>query len=302
MPTISGAHRVANSSTPAGPIARGLEGVVSHATHLSEVDGENGRLVIRGYDIRELAGRVSFEEALHLLWFGELPTASQLERLKAELAKARHLPNEILAVLEGPARGASGMHALRMSTAMLTVDEPDDTDVSTEANWRRAVRITARMSALVAHHYRIHNNWPRFEPPDHLGVAAGFLYMLEGEEPDTPRVDALDAYMVAVIDHGLNASTFTARLIASTGSDMVSAIPGAIGALKGPLHGGVPGPVLDMMNAIAQPERAESWVREALARGERIMGFGHRVYRVRDPRAEVLSTAAERLIATQGGD
>lgn len=283
-------------------VARGLQGVVSHATTLSEVDGERGRLVIRGYDVRELVGRVSFEEAAYLLWHGELPTAPQLDALKAELSDARRLPDQVMAVLRGPARGASGMHALRMAAAMLSADEPDADDPSLEANRRRAVRITARMPALVTHHFRIHRGWRTHEAPAHLGVAAGFLYMLEGREPHPSRVDALDAYMVAVLDHGMNASTFAARVIASTGSDMISAVTGAIGALKGPLHGGVPGPVLDMVSAIGQVERAESWVRASLDRGERIMGFGHRVYRVRDPRAGVLSAAAERLVAAGGGN
>jgi citrate synthase len=194
------------------------------------------------------------------------------------------------------------MHALRMAAAMLSIDEPDGDDLSPEASLRRAVRITARMPALVAHHYRMRQGWPTFEAPANLGVAAGFLHMLEGREPEPARVAALDAYMVAVIDHGMNASTFTARVIASTGSDMISAITGAIGALKGPAHGGVPGPVLDMVTAIGRADRAESWVRAALERGARIMGFGHRVYKVRDPRAEVLSAAADRLIAAGGGD
>src|SRR5262249_53125509 len=142
---------------------------------------------------------------------------------------------------------------------------------------------------------------PICEPPDHLGFAAGYLYMLEGREPDPLRVDGLNAYLVAIIDHGMNASTFTARVIASTDADMVSAVTGAIGALKGPRHGRVPGPVLEMLTAIGTPEHTEAWVRAALGRGERIMGFGHRVYKVRDPRAEILEGVAERM-AQQTGD
>jgi citrate synthase len=184
----------------------------------------------------------------------------------------------------------------------LSVDDPTADDISPEPNRRRATRITARIPALVAHHYQLRQSGKTFEPPDHLGVAAGYLYMIEGKEPEPARVDALNAYMVGVIDHGMNASTFTARVIASTASDMVSAVTGAIGALKGPLHGGVPGPVLEMVNDIGSADRTEAWVRAALDRGDRIMGFGHRVYKVRDPRAEVLSGAAERLIASGSGD
>lgn len=282
------------------PVARGLEGIVSHATALSEVDGDQGRLVIGGYDVRELVGSVSFEEAAHLLWFGELPVPDQFRDLHSAMAAARHLPGPIMDALAGSVRSASGMHALRMASAMLSVDDPDVDDLSLEANRQRALKITARMPALIAHHYRLHHGDRVCEPPDHLGFAAGYLYMLEGREPEPGRVEALNAYMVAVIDHGMNASTFTARVIASTGSDMVSAVTGAIGALKGPLHGGVPGPVLEMLTDIGRPEQAEPWVRAALARGERIMGFGHRVYKVRDPRAEVLGAAAERLARKTG--
>jgi citrate synthase len=286
----------------AGPtIARGLEGIVSHETRLSDVDGERGRLIIGGYDVQQLAGKFTFEEVAHLLWFGTLPTYEEVTILYAEMGAARHLPGPIMDLLRGPAREASGMHALRMAAAALSVDEKNVDTLDVPASRRLAMRLTARMPALVAHHWRLRQGLPPVEPPDNFGVAAALLMMLEGREPDPARAAALDTYMVAVIDHGMNASTFAARVIASTGSDMVSALTGAIGALKGPLHGGVPGPVLDMLRDIGTPDRAETWVREAIGRGERIMGFGHRVYKVRDPRAEVLGAAAER-IATQQGD
>ena len=282
-------------------IARGLEGIVSHATHLSEVDGHAGRLTIRGYDIHALVGQVSFEEAAYLLWHGDLPNRRQLDALQHDMVAARHLSGPIMDVLRGAARVADGMHALRMGAATLSLDAPDADDLSQEANRRLALRITARMPALVAHHFRLQHGQAICEPPDHLGFAAGYLYMLEGREPDPVRVDGLNAYLVAIIEHGMNASTFTARVIASTDADMVSAITGAVGALKGPKHGGVPGPVLEMLTAIGTPERAEAWIHAALGRGERIMGFGHRVYKVRDPRAEILSNAAETM-AQQTGD
>ncbi len=282
-------------------IARGLEGIVSHATQLSEVDGHAGRLTIRGYDIHTLVGQVCSEEAAYLLWHGGLPSRRQLADLQHDMVAARHLPGPIIDVLRGAARAADGMHALRMGAATLSLDAPDADDLSQEANRRLALRITARMPALVAHHFRLQHGQAICEPPDHLGFAAGYLYMLEGREPDPVRVDGLNAYLVAVIEHGMNASTFTARVIASTDADMVSAVTGAVGALKGPKHGGVPGPVLEMLTAIGTPERAEAWIRAALGRGERIMGFGHRVYKVRDPRAELLSNAAETM-AQQTGD
>jgi citrate synthase len=282
-------------------VACGLKGVVSHATQLSEVDGQAGRLVIRGYDIHELAGRVIFEEAAYLLWHGDLPNRQQLDDVQQEMAVARHLPGPIMDVLRGAARHAAGMHVLRMGAASLSLDEPHTDDLSPQDNLRLALRITARMPALVAHHLRLRRSQPICEPPDHLGFAAGYFYMLEGHEPDPARVDGLNAYLATVLEHGMNASTFVARAIASADSDMVSAVTGAVGSLKGPRHGGVPGPVLEMLSEIGAPDRAEAWVRAVLGRGERIMGFGHRIYKVRDPRAEVLVGAAEKL-AGQTGD
>jgi citrate synthase len=280
-------------------VARGLEGIISHATQLSEVDGYAGRLTIRGYDSHALVGQVSFEEAAYVLWHGDLPTRHQLADLQHDMVAARHLPGPIIDVLRAT-RGADGMHALRMGAAALSIDAPDADDLSQEANRRLARRLTARMPALVAHHFRLQHGQSICEPPDHLGLAAGYLYMLEGRAPDPVRVDGLNAYLVAIMEHGMNASTFTARVIASTDADMVSAITGAVGALKGPKHGGVPGPVLEMLTDIGTPERAETWIRAALGRGERIMGFGHRVYKVRDPRAEILSAAAETMARHTG--
>jgi len=281
-------------------IAHGLEGVVSHATRLSEVDGAAGRLIIRGYDIGDLVGQVCFEEAVYLLWHGDLPDRAQLDGLRAEMVRARRLPQPVLTWLQGPGRQTEGMHALRIGMAMLTLDEPRPDDVSPQANLPRAIRLTARVPELIAQHARARSGHAPVETPDDLGFAAGYLYALEGRQPDPVRVEALDAYLVTVIEHGMNASTFAARVIASTQSDMVSALTGAVGALKGPLHGGVPGPVLAMVQEVRQPQNAERWVRAALARGERIMGFGHRVYRVRDPRAEVLGRVAEHLAGVTG--
>jgi citrate synthase len=289
------------ASMTAQPVnARGLQGVVSHETRLSDVDGERGKLLIGGYDVADLARHASFERVAHLLWHGDLPNPRAADDQRLAMVQARHLPAPVLDLLRGPAREAAGMHALRMAAAALSVGYADVDATDDESRLRAALRLTAQLPAVIASHWRIRNGQELVEPPDHLDVAAGYLFMLEGREPDPERVAALNAYMVAVIDHGMNASTFTARVIASTESDMVSAVTGAIGALKGPLHGGVPGPVLDMLDEIGSPERAEAWVRAALARGERIMGFGHRVYKVRDPRADVLAEAAERLARWSG--
>jgi len=276
-------------------VARGLEGIVAAATGIAEVDGKQGRLTLRGYDISELAGRTTFEEVAYLLWYGKLPNRQEFAALRAEMSAARELPGPALAALRDLAPHASGMHALRMAASMLSLGDADVDSLEVESNRRRAARLQAQMPALVAHTFRLKNGQEIIHPKPEHGVAASFLYMLEGEEPDPARVHGLDSYLVAIAEHGLNASTFTGRVVVSTNSDMVSALTAAIGALKGPAHGGVPGPVLKMLTAIGSPDRADAFIRAELAGGRRIMGFGHRVYKVRDPRAAILSAAAEEM-------
>lgn len=268
----------------------GLEGVVAATTALSEVDGERGELVIGGFPVGELAGNATFEETTWLLWHGDVPSRRALEEFRAQLATERALPDSTMALLRDCARRQiDPMDALRTGagTISLISDEP------------RAV--VARLPTIVAAFWRLRQNAKPIAPRLDLGHAANFLYMLSGEEPDAERVRGLETYLNTVIDHGLNASTFTARVIASTGSDLVSAVVGAIGALKGPLHGGAPGPALDMVFEIGDASRAEEMLRAKIERGEKLMGFGHRVYKVRDPRADVLAAAAERMF-TRGGD
>jgi citrate synthase len=284
-----------------GPqVARGLEGIVAAATNIAEVDGKQGRLTLRGYDISELAGRTTFEEVAYLLWYGKLPDRPEYEALRAEMSAARELPAPALAALRDLAPHASGMHLLRMAASMLSLGDADVDSLEIESNRRRAARLQAQMPALVAHAWRLKSGLELVPPKPEHGIAASFLYMLEGEEPDPARVHGLDNYLVAIAEHGLNASTFTGRVVVSTNSDMVSALTAAIGALKGPAHGGVPGPVLKMLTAIGTPDRAEAYVREQLAQGRRIMGFGHRVYKVRDPRAAILGAAAEEMARLTG--
>jgi citrate synthase len=290
-----------SNATEAPQVARGLEGIVAAATHIAEVDGKQGKLTLRGYDIGELAGRADFEEVAYLLWHGELPTRAQYDALRAEMAQARDLPPPVLAALRDLSPHAGGMHVLRMAASMLSIGDADVDSLDLASNGRRAARVLAEMPALVAHTWRLANGQEPVTPKPEHGLAQGFLYMLEGKEPDPARVDGLNAYMTAVAEHGLNASTFTARVVASTNSDMVSALTAAIGALKGPAHGGVPGPVLKMLTEIGTPDRADAFIRREMAEGRRIMGFGHRVYKVRDPRAAILGRAAERM-AEQTGD
>jgi citrate synthase len=278
----------------------GLEGIVAAATQIAEVDGERGKLTLRGYDISELSGRVTFEEVCYLLWHGRLPNRSELETLQAEMRGARQLPAPALAALREIAPHAEGMHVLRMGASMLSIGDEDVDSLDVASNQRRAARLQAQMPAIVAHAYRLRNGKSIVTPKPEHGLAQGFLYMLEGEEPDPARVDGLNAYLVAVSEHGLNASTFTGRVVTSTSSDMVSALTAAICALKGPRHGGVPGPVLTMLREIGVPEAAEAYIRSEIAAGRRIMGFGHRIYKVRDPRGALLSDAAEKMAALTG--
>jgi citrate synthase len=270
--------------------ASGLEGVVATTTSLSHVDGERGELVIAGFPVDEVAEHATFEEATWLLWHGDLPTARELDAFRATLASARALPDSTTQLLAAcAARRVDTMDALRMAAGTLSLvsDEPH--------------QILARIPTIVAAYSRLRRSHPPIAPRADLGHAANFLFMLNGEVPDPERVRGLETYLNTVIDHGLNASTFTARVITSTGSDLVSAVTGAIGALKGPLHGGAPGPALDMVFEIGDASRAEAVLRAKIERGERLMGFGHRVYKVRDPRADVLARAAERMF-TRGGD
>ena len=281
---------------PVSPAAtpRGLDGVVAAQTRLSHVDGQAGELIIGGYQLKELAGRVAFEEAAHLLWRGALPSRDELAKLRREIAELRALPEETMRVVRAAAR-TPPIDALRMACATLSLDLAHPDDISPAADMAAAKLLTARFPTVVAAHARLSAGKQPIGPRPDLPLSANFLYMVHGKEPDPIAARAIDAYWVTVIDHGMNASTFAARVIASTRSDMVSAVTGAIGALKGPLHGGAPGPVLDMLKEIKSADRAEAWVRNELAAGRRIMGFGHRVYKVRDPRADVLSKVADQL-------
>jgi citrate synthase len=271
-------------------VSSGLEGVVAASTRLSDVDGERGELVIGGFPLEELAAHATFEETTWLLWHGELPTVRQLDTFHARLAAERTLPPAMVALLHECARAAlEPMDALRVAAGALSLASDDP------------CAIVARFPTIVATYWRLRLGAESVAPHQDLRHAANFLYMLAGDVPDAERVRALETYLNTVVDHGLNASTFTARVITSTGSDLVSAVAGAVGALKGPLHGGAPGPALDLVFEISEATRAEDMLREKIARGDRLMGFGHRVYKVRDPRADVLAAAAERLF-TRAGD
>jgi citrate synthase len=270
----------------------GLEGVVAAETRLSSVDGQAGELIIGGFPVEELAANATFEEIVYLLWNGDLPDARQLQSFRQALAAQRRVPPATLEVLRAAAvERLAPMDALRMAADTLSLAAPED----------EALTLVAAFPTIVAAYWRLFNGQTPPEPRADLGHAANYLYLLSGSEPSAAQARGLETYLNTVVDHGLNASTFTARVIISTQSDMISAIVGALGALKGPLHGGAPGPALDMVFEIGDVSNAEPYLRRKLETGERLMGFGHRVYKVRDPRAEVLSAAAERLYRA-GGD
>jgi citrate synthase len=275
---------------------QGLEGVVAATTRLSSVDGEAGVLLIAGFPVEDLAPLATFEETAFLLWNGRLPGAAELAAFTRRLAARRALPAATLDLLRAAAeRKVPVMDALRMAAGTLSL-VPGAGDPGEDA-----ATLVAAFPTIVAAYHRLRQGEEPLAPREDLGHAASFLWLLSGEEPAAERVRGLETYLNTVIDHGFNASTFTARVIVSTRSDLVSAVTGAVGALKGPLHGGAPGPALDMVFEIGSADRAEAVLREKLARGERLMGFGHRVYRVRDPRADVLAEAAERFYRGGGG-
>jgi citrate synthase len=281
----------------------GLEGVVAAQTAISSVDGEKGKLVLRGFAVEDLAPNVTFEDTVFLLWHDVLPDAEALNRFSGELTAHRELERHTLQLLQAAAaRGVSAIDALRMACGSLTGDVGGVPVAGRghAAARQEALRLVAAFPVIVAAYYRLSQGLEPIAPREDLLHTANFLYMLDGREAPTAFVRALDTYWNTVSDHGLNASTFAARVIVSTGSDLVSAVTGAVGALKGPLHGGAPGPALDLVFEIGNAERAERILRERLARGERLMGFGHRVYRTRDPRANVLGAAAEELFERAG--
>ena len=273
---------------------KGLEDVVVAQTKLSRVDGENGALIFCGYDIRELARFATFEDAAYLLWHNDLPTRAQLAALKQQLADARVLPDIVLLVLRDLPRDTAPMDALRTGVSALGAGSK-----LARPNLAQALALTAQVPLIVAAFDRIRRGLEPLAPRADLDHAGNFLYLLHGVAPTSAQNRALNTYLVLLADHGLNASTFAARVVASTLSDLHSSIVAAIGALKGPLHGGAPSRVLDMLDAIGAPANAETWMRAALARKERLMGFGHRMYKTADPRAEILRDLARETCAPE---
>jgi 2-methylcitrate synthase len=273
----------------------GLEGIVVARSELCSIDGQKGILRFRGYDIHDLARHASYEEVAYLLLRGELPAPEDLEVLKEELGAAAPVSGEAAQVVDLSAKDAAPMEMLRTAVSATSFDDPDKDSNSEEANQRKAMRLIAKIPTLIGRYQRRREGRKPVDPDPELGYAANFLYVLRGERPSEEDARTFDVAMILHADHEMNASTFTARVISSTLSDMHSAVVGAIGALKGPLHGGANEQVMRTLESIGDVGMAEDDVRRRLANHERIMGFGHRVYKTMDPRAEILKEFSRRL-------
>ena len=286
-------------SNPATP-SKGLEGVIAASTRLSDVRGDIGQLVYAGYDINELAGRVSYEEVVHLLHHNHLPNRKELAELRSTLSEFRELPEGVINIIRELPRDTPPMHAIRTAVSALGCFDTACDDDSQHAQRRKALRLIAQLPVVTAYFHR-HRTGKGLVHPDHsLGEAANFLYMINGEKPSKEAESTLDMCYVLHADHGMNASTFSARVTIATLSDMYSAITTAIGTLKGPLHGGANEGVIKMLQEIGSLDKVDDWVEDSLANKRKIMGIGHRVYKVLDPRAPHLKKMAQILCEKVG--
>ncbi len=282
-------------SSEANVAKAGLEGIVAAQSSISDVNGEEGKLIYVGYDIHDLAQHATFEEVTYLLWNGKLPTAVELGALKSQLNAEAGLPAAVIEFIRLIPKTTNPMDMLRTVVSALGHYDPDGADNSLEANSRKAIRLTAKFPIIVTTFQRVRNGQEPVHPREGLSLAGNFLYTLNGKEPDEVATRTMDVAFVLHADHELNASTFAARVTAATLSDMYSAIVSAIGTLKGPLHGGANEGVIKNLLEIGSVERVEAWVKDALAKKKKIMGFGHRVYRTVDPRATHLVEMSRRL-------
>jgi citrate synthase len=275
--------------------AGGLEGVVAARSKICFIDGINGRLVYRGYDIGDLVENLSFEETAYLLWDGKLPNRSQLNKLKSELAPAMSLPEHVLAVLKSMPRETQPMDALRTAASALGAGDPDLASNEPDANRRKATRLTAQFPTIVAVFHRLRTGQPPVAPDPALSIAGNFLYMMNGKKPHDTLTRVMDAALVLHAEHGMNASTFAARVTAATLADMHAAVTAAVAALKGPLHGGANQDVMELLLSCEDADGAERKVRQMLANKQKVPGFGHRVYKTFDPRATFLRKMSKQL-------
>lgn len=282
-----------NEAAAQGQQKAGLEGVTAASTAISFVDGQAGRLIYRGYDIHDLVHATCFEEIAYLLWSDRLPTRSELHELHSHLVRERALPDGVLTTLHNLPAGTAPMDMLRTAVSAWGVYS----GVQGPPTVDQAVALSACLPLILATFHRLRQGLEPLEPRIDLGHTANYLYLLSGQLPRPEHVSSLDSYLIMLADHNMNASTFTARIVASTTSDLASAVVAAICALKGPLHGGAADKSQEMLAAIGTAENAEPWMRATLGRGERLMGFGHRAYKTTDPRAEELREMARQADA-----
>ena len=276
-------------------VVRGLENVAAAETRISYVDGVNGQLFYQGYNIHDIAEKVSYEEVVFLLWNAHLPTKDELSTFRSELVAGMRIPSQVVEMIKLTPPTSHPMSILRTAVSMLSIYDPDTEDIGSQGNLRKAIRLVAQIPTIIADLYRVRKRQPLLSPDPNFGIAANFLYMLRGTPPDELEQKVIDLVMVLHADHGFNASTFAARVIASTLSDMHSALVGGIGALKGPLHGGANQKVMKMLREIDNVDMVQAYIEGMLENKKRIMGFGHRVYRVEDPRARHLRKYSELL-------
>jgi len=273
----------------------GLEDVIAGTSEICFVDGREGRLIYRGYDIRDLAEHATFEEVLYLLWYSRLPTRPELDELTAQLEAHRPLQPPLLDLLRSFPRSASPMHVLRTAVSALALWDPAPSDNAPSQNQRKAILLTAQLPTILGTWERLRSGKEVLAPRPGRSTAWNLLYLIRGSEPDEEDTHILDVALILQADHELNASTFAARVTTSTLSDLFAAVTTAIGTLAGPLHGGANEAVMHTLQRIGSVDRAEAWVLDELAQHHRIMGFGHRVYKTYDPRALILRRYSERL-------
>jgi citrate synthase len=273
-------------------ISKGLEGIIANSTSLSDVLGQEGILIYAGYNINELAGKATYEEVVYLLWHGKLPTTAELEAFTTKLRAERPLPEQVVDFLRHAPKNAAPMDVIRTAVSMLGLYDGNPSDASAEANYHRALSITAKIGVIAAYFHRSRQGLDLPTVRTDLSEAAHFLYLINGEAPSDEAARTLDVAYVLHADHGMNASTFSARVTIATLSDMYSAITSAIGTLKGPLHGGANEGVIHMLQEIGSEDKVDAWMEEQLAQKKKIMGIGHRVYKVLDPRAPHLREMA----------
>jgi citrate synthase len=286
------------SSTPTTEIySPGLEGVIAGETAISTV---TGGLRYRGYPIGELAEKTGYEEVAYLLLYGELPTQAPLRAFNERVRAARQIPESLRTLLRSIPSVTPPMDALRTSISVLAHHDPDTGSNSHEANLRKSERLLAQIPVAIAEQFRASKGLPPVASKPELSHAANFLYLIRGKEANSDEVRALDVSLILYAEHEFNASTFTSRVISSTLSDLHSAVVGAVGALKGALHGGANEKVMDVLREIGEPVRVDQWLKDAFARKERIMGFGHRVYKTGDVRARILREYSRKLAASTG--